>query len=190
SVAQVSSQTLRNLALIDKACDMLVLRPLAMMSKPDIVEIAAKIGTKKFAETMPEYCGVISKNPVTHGNYEKMEVEAKKFDYSVLDEAVKNAVRVNVDEIAQDIQNIGELDVVSDLSSGDYTVIDIRQGDKCIQTSVETLKIPFYNLKSEFKKLPKDKQYLLYCEKGILSQLHGQYLRDSENYTNIKVYRP
>jgi thiamine biosynthesis protein ThiI len=190
SVAQVSSQTLRNLALIDQATTKLVLRPLAMMSKPDIIEIANKIGTSKFAESMPEYCGVISKNPVTHGNYDRIASEARRFDYSVLDTAIENAINVNVDEIDVDISEIGQMEVVSDLSSGDYTVIDIRQSVDCIETSCETLKIPFYKLKSEFKKLPQDKQYLFYCDKGILSQLHAQFLRDAENYTNIKVYRP
>jgi tRNA uracil 4-sulfurtransferase len=190
SVAQVSSQTLRNLALIDQATTKLVLRPLSMMSKTDIIEIANKIGTSKFAESMPEYCGVISKNPVIHGNYDRIAGEARRFDYSVLDAAIENAIPVNVDEIDVDISEIGQMEVISDLSSGDYTVIDIRQSADCIETSVETLKIPFYKLKSEFKKLPQDKEYLFYCEKGILSQLHAQFLRDAENYTNIKVYRP
>ncbi|MBU0923852.1 tRNA 4-thiouridine(8) synthase ThiI [bacterium] len=190
SVAQVSSQTLRNLALIDQATSKLVLRPLSMMSKPDIIDIANKIGTSKFAESMPEYCGVISKNPVTHGNYERVASEARRFDYSVLDTAIENAIPVNVDEIDVDISEIGQMEVISDLSSGNYTVIDIRQSADCIETSVETLKIPFYKLKSEFKKLPQDKEYLFYCDKGILSQLHAQFLRDAENYTNIKVYRP
>ena len=190
SVAQVSSQTLRNLALIDQATNKLVLRPLSMMSKPDIIEIANKIGTTRFAEAMPEYCGVISKNPVTHGNYERAANEARRFDYSILDTAVENASYINVDQMDQNINEIGQMEVISDLSSGEYTVIDIRQSDDCIETSVETLKIPFYKLKSEFKKLPQDKEYLFYCEKGILSQLHAQFLRDAENYTNIKVYRP
>ena len=190
SVAQVSSQTLRNLALIDQATNKLVLRPLSMMSKPDIIDIANKIGTTKFAESMPEYCGVISKNPVTHGNYDRIASEARRFDYTILDEAVKKSAFVNVDEIDVDISEIGQMEVVSDLSSGNYTVIDIRQSADCIETSVETLKIPFYKLKSEFKKLPQDKEYLFYCDKGILSQLHAQFLRDAENYTNIKVYRP
>jgi tRNA uracil 4-sulfurtransferase len=190
SVAQVSSQTLRNLALIDQATSKLVLRPLSMMSKPDIIDIANKIGTSKFAEAMPEYCGVISKNPVTHGNYDRIASEARRFDYSVLDTAIENAIPVNVDEIDVDISEIGQMEVISDLCSGDYTVIDIRQSADCIETSVETLKIPFYKLKSEFKKLPQDKEYLFYCDKGILSQLHAQFLRDAENYTNIKVYRP
>ncbi len=190
SVAQVSSQTLRNLALIDQVTNKLVLRPLAMMSKPDIIDIAYKIGTSRFAEAMPEYCGVISQNPVTHGSYERMEKEAKYFDYSVLEEAVKNSVFVNVDEIDKDITQIGQMEIISDLSDSNYTVIDIRQNDDCIKTEVETIKIPFYKLKSEFKKLPQDKTYLFYCDKGILSQLHAQFLKDSEGYSNIKVYRP
>ena len=190
SVAQVSSQTLRNLALIDQCTNKLVLRPLAMMSKPDIIDIAYKIGTRRFAEAMPEYCGVISKNPVTHGSYERMEKEASHFDYTILDEAIKKSVFVNVDEIDKDITQIGQMEIISDLSGGDYTVIDIRQNDDCIKTEVETLKIPFYNLKNEFKKLPQDKTYLFYCDKGIMSQLHAQYLKDNEGYTNIKVYRP
>ncbi|AXH09879.1 tRNA 4-thiouridine(8) synthase ThiI [Malaciobacter halophilus] len=192
SVAQVSSQTLRNLALIDQFTNKLVLRPLCTMNKPEIMEIAAQIGTKKFAESMPEYCGVISKAPVTHGSYERMEKESSKFDYSVVDKAVENRQITNIDEIIADISEIGQMEVVSNLEeTKKYTIIDIRQGQECIKVeNQEVLKIPFFNLKKEFKKLPQDKEYLFYCEKGILSQLHGQYLRDAENYTNIKVYRP
>lgn len=190
SVAQVSSQTLRNLALIDQATNKLVLRPLSTMNKPQIINIANEIGTRRFAETMPEYCGVISKNPVTHGSYKRMDEQAKKFNYEVLDKAVENSVSVNIDEIVNDISDIGQMDVVSDLSSGKYTVIDIRQSDDCIETSSETLKIPFYKLKTEFMNLPQNKEYLFYCEKGILSQLHAQYLSDAHNCKNIKVYRP
>lgn len=191
SVAQVSSQTLRNLALIDQVTNKLILRPLATMNKPDIMNIANDIGTRRFAENMPEYCGVISKNPIIHGSYKRMEEVSKKFNYEVLDQAVENATRVFVDEIADDVNNsVGQIESVSDISSGEYVVIDIRQEEDTIETSCETLKIPFYKLKNEFKKLPQDKEYLFYCDKGIMSQLHAQYLRDAENYTNIRVYRP
>jgi thiamine biosynthesis protein ThiI len=190
SVAQVSSQTLRNLALIDKATNKLVIRPLATMNKPEIMNISNEIGTRRFAETMPEYCGVISKNPIVHGSYKRMAEQAKKFDYKVLDSAVENAITINIDEVVDDIEDIGQMQVISDLSSGEYTVIDIRQSDDCIKTSSETLKIPFYKLKNEFMKLPQEKEYLFYCEKGILSQLHAQYLCDAHNCKNIKVYRP
>ncbi len=190
SVAQVSSQTLRNLSLIDQATNKLILRPLSTMHKQDIMKIANDIGTRRFAETMPEYCGVISKNPVIHGSFKRMDVESRKFDYSVLDAAVAKAVRVKAYELVEDISDISQIESVSDISSGKYTIIDIRQGDDCIKTSCETLKIPFHKLKSEFKNLPQEKEYLLYCDKGILSQLHAQYLIDAENFTNIRVYRP
>ena len=190
SIAQVSSQTLRNLALIDEVTNKLVIRPLSTMNKPDIINIADNIGTKEFAETMPEYCGVISKGPVTHGSFARVQKEANKFDYTVLDKAVENSKKIYVDEIEDDIKEIGQVQTVSDISSGKYVIIDIRQGDECIQTPCETLKIPFYKLKTQFKKLPQEREYLFYCDKGILSQLHAQFLRDSENFQNIKVYRP
>ena len=191
SVAQVSSQTLRNLALIDQVTNKLILRPLATMNKPDIINMANDIGTRKFADNMPEYCGVISKNPIIHGSYKRMEEISRKFNYEVLDKAVENSTKIFVDEIVDDINNsIGQVEVVSDLTSGKFTVIDIRQEDDIIETSCETLKIPFFKLKNEFKKLPQEKEYLLYCDKGIMSQLHAQYLRDAEDYKNIRVYRP
>jgi tRNA uracil 4-sulfurtransferase len=91
SVAQVSSQTLRNLALIDEVSNKLILRPLSTMNKPDIISIANEIGTRQFAESMPEYCGVISQNPIIHGSFKRMEKIAKKFDYEVLNKAVEDS---------------------------------------------------------------------------------------------------
>jgi thiamine biosynthesis protein ThiI len=190
SVAQVSSQTLRNLALIDQVCNKLILRPLSTMNKPDIMAIADTIGTRHFAENMPEYCGVISQNPITHGSFKRMEKEAKHFDYDVLDKAVADAKHIYVDEVIADVNEMAAVEVVHDLDSDDYVVIDIRAEGECIETSCESVKIPFHQLKTEFKKLAKDKKYLLYCEKGIMSQLHAQYLRDSKECEDIKVYRP
>ncbi len=190
SVAQVSSQTLRNLALIDQVCDKLILRPLSTMNKPEIISIANDIGTRHFAENMPEYCGVISQNPITHGSFKRMEKEAKRFDYSVLDTAVENAEYIYVDEVIANVNDHAAVEVVHDLDSDDYVVIDIRAEGECIETPCESVKIPFHKLKTEFKKLAKDKKYLLYCEKGIMSQLHAQYLRDSKECEDIKVYRP
>jgi len=190
SVAQVSSQTLRNLALIDQATDMLVLRPLATVNKPEIIDIATKIGTQRFAENMPEYCGVISKNPITHGSYKRMAKEAQRFNYEVLEKAVEDAKSIFVDEVIDDVTNDAPIEVVSDLSTGEYVVIDIRGEEKTIETSCESLNIPFHKLKTEFKRLPQDREYLLYCEKGVMSQLHAQYLCDAESRKNVRVYRP
>ncbi|CAA6804874.1 MAG: tRNA S(4)U 4-thiouridine synthase (former ThiI) / Rhodanese-like domain required for thiamine synthesis [uncultured Sulfurovum sp.] len=190
SIAQVSSQTLRNLALIDQATDMLVIRPLATMNKPEIIDIATKIGTRSFAENMPEYCGVISKNPITHGSYKRMAKEAQRFNYDVLDKAVEDAKSIYVDEVIDDVTNNAPIEVIEKLENSEYVVIDIRGEKETIETSCESLNIPFHQLKTEFKKLPQDKEYLLYCDKGVMSQLHAQYLRDAESRENVRVYRP
>jgi len=190
SVAQVSSQTLRNLALIDEVSSKLILRPLSTMNKPEIIDIAQKIGTRHFAESMPEYCGVISQNPITHGSFKRMEKVALKFDYDVLTKAAKEAQHIYVHEIVADVNALEAIEVVNDLSSGEYTIIDIREDATDIEISTETISIPFHKLKREFLKLDQEKEYLLYCDKGIMSQLHAQYLKDEHKCENVRVYRP
>ncbi|HIE45801.1 MAG TPA: twin-arginine translocation signal domain-containing protein [Flavobacteriaceae bacterium] len=46
--------------------------------------------------------------------------------------------------------------------------------DDCIETSVKCIKIPFHKLKSEFKKLDKNKEYLYIL--GVLSVLPLYYI--------------
>src|SRR5690625_6858535 len=66
SVAQVSSQTLPNLSVIDRVTDALVLRPLITMDKGDIIDMSRRIGTETFAAEIPEYCGALSlRTPTT-----------------------------------------------------------------------------------------------------------------------------
>ena len=193
SVAQVSSQTLRNLAVIDKATDMLVLRPLATMNKPDIMAIADQIGTRYFAENMPEYCGVISQNPVISASFSRMEREARKFDYSVLDRAVEAAITIPVDKIVEDVTATAHIDVLNTVPEN-TRVIDIRSEAEQHRAPLElegheVLTIPFHTLNQGFTKLDQSKGYLLYCEKGVMSQLHAQYLKD-KGFDNVRVYRP
>jgi len=190
SIAQVSSQTLRNLSLIDQVSQKLIIRPLATVDKPEIIQLATKIGTRHFAENMPEYCGVISKNPITHGSFKRMEKEAKRFNYKVLDKAVEKAVSIYVDEVVNDVNRQSPVEVISELKE-EYVVIDIRPEEETISSELcETIKIPFHKLKTEFKKLPQNREYLLYCEKGVMSQLHAQYLNDSQEDIRVRVYRP
>ncbi|MEZ5483121.1 MAG: hypothetical protein R3E73_13495 [Porticoccaceae bacterium] len=74
AVAQVSSQTLANLAVIDSVTEKLVLRPLITFDKNDIIDIARKIGTEEFAAKIRD-CGVISLNPTTRARPERIAEE-------------------------------------------------------------------------------------------------------------------
>lgn len=193
SIAQVSSQTLPNLALIDGATEMLVVRPLVVMDKQDIIDIATRIGTYDFARAMPEYCGVISDRPTTHAKKYRLEEEEGNFDFEVLERALERAQMISIDEIVEDVNSHAKVEALSKVSPNQI-IIDIRapqeQERKPLNMpGVEVLAIPFYSLDSKVEGLDQDKEYLLYCEKGVMSQLHAQQLQD-KGYVNVRVYRP
>ena len=66
---------------------------------------------------------------------------------------------------------------------------DQRQGAYFQPLEQADLHIPFHKLNQQFPKLARDKSYLLYCDKGVMSQLHAAYLHEL-GFNNVKVYRP
>ncbi|NRB81458.1 MAG: tRNA 4-thiouridine(8) synthase ThiI [Saccharospirillaceae bacterium] len=194
AVAQVSSQTLQNLHVIDSVTNKLVLRPLITSDKQVIIDEARKIGTDKFAETMPEYCGVISKKPTTKARFDKIEREEGNFDFAVLEKAINDAVHENIDELEENIKEMAQLDVIEfDDLPKDYVILDVRHPDEVddrplVVESHEVLEVPFFSLKREFLKLDAQKTYALFCEKGVMSKLHAMYLID-EGATNVVVVK-
>jgi thiamine biosynthesis protein ThiI len=193
SVAQVSSQTLINLGAIDRVTDMLVLRPLATMDKGDIIDISRKIGTESFAASMPEYCGVISVNPTTKARMHKVEREENNFDFAVLDRAIAERRAQNIDELVNELDADLSVPVVSNINPGQI-VIDIRHPDEQEHNplrldGIEIKTIPFYSLNNHFTNLDMSKHYYLYCQKGVMSQLHAANLKDA-GHLNVGVYRP
>ena len=193
SVAQVSSQTLINLSVIDSAIDTLVLRPLITSDKNDIITIARKIGTETFAASMPEYCGVISVNPTTRAKPEKIAFQEQKFDFSVLDEAINNAHYIAIDQLANDESSACDVEVLNVPVQGGV-IIDVRHPTEqehkpLTMANVPVQTIPFYELHTKFASLDNGKIYLLYCDKGVMSKLHASFLIE-QGHHNVKVYRP
>jgi thiamine biosynthesis protein ThiI len=192
AVAQVSSQTLRNLAVIDKATDHLVLRPLISTDKEDIIRIAAQIGTEEFAANMPEYCGIISVKPTTRARPEKIAVEENRFDMEVLERAIAAARIQNIDEISAEELSHQDVEVLPVPLAG-CTILDIRHPNeeqlRPLRVGARVEKIPFYELHSRAAELNRDHTYMLYCDRGTMSRLHAAHLLDS-GYTKVKVYRP
>src|SRR5690606_23962054 len=154
SVAQVSSQTLLNLNVIDRATNMLVLRPLSTMDKGEIIDISRRIGTETFAASMPEYCGVTSVNPTTRAKLARAEAEEDNFDMAILQRAIDERIAQNIDEIVNDLNADLSVPVVAEVSA-DQVIIDIRHPDeeearplKVLDVTIE--KIPFYSLNKQF----------------------------------------
>ncbi len=193
AISQVSSQTLPNLATIDSVTDKLVLRPLIATDKQDIVNLATQIGSADFARHMPEYCGVISVNPKTSAKRYRVEHEETRFDMAVLDRALERARLVAIDRVIDDLSQQVAVEEVHQALAG-QVILDIRhpdaQEDQPLDVpGVEVQAVPFYALNSRFKELDGNRQYLLYCDKGVMSRLHAHHLL-SEGHANVRVYRP
>ncbi len=192
AIAQVASQTLPNLSVIDNAAERFVIRPLITTAKLDIIDTARRIGTLEFSSSMPEYCGVISVGPAIRTTLAKVEEVEACFDFDVLKEAVQNASYSDCSELDQVPEGGAEVEVVSTALTG-QVVLDIRPPDEqearpLTLDGVEVKPVPFYSLSSAFATLDDSRAYLLYCEKGVMSHLHAQYLLDS-GHGNVRVLR-
>ncbi|MEW6996765.1 tRNA uracil 4-sulfurtransferase ThiI [Colwelliaceae bacterium BS250] len=197
ALGQVSSQTLTNLNVIDRVTDLLILRPLVVYDKQDIIDLARQIGTEEYSKTIPEYCGVISQKPTVRAVISKIEAEEAKFDMNVLDEVVANTRMMDIRDIGKEteaeIQAVATIETV-DSAGHDNVVVDIRSPEEEDAApleieNIEVVHIPFYKLATQFGDLAKDKTYLLYCDRGVMSQLQALYLHDN-GFMNVKVYRP
>lgn len=196
SVAQVSSQTLANLAVIDRAADKLVLRPLAMIDKREIIDTARAIGTEEFVKNVPEYCGVISVRPTTRARQAKIDQQESLFNYDVLAKAVDNAEIQMIDRVMESFTN--KPAPLKELARDDEhaLIIDIRHPDEEERNPLQAadyvqpiIHIPFYELRKRFPSLAADKLYILYCDKGMMSRLHAIHLQEM-GHANVAVFQP
>ncbi|MDO9319220.1 MAG: tRNA uracil 4-sulfurtransferase ThiI [Gammaproteobacteria bacterium] len=196
-VAQVASQTIANLAIIDRVTDKLVLRPLITSDKQEIIDLARRIGTEEFSKHVPEYCGVISVRPTTRARLPRIEAEEARFNFDVLETAIQNIEIQMIDRVIEGVGNKAiKVEEVAAPESG-VVIIDIRHPEEEearplvlpaeLRAVVE--KIPFYELRTRFSALPRGPQYLLYCDRGIMSRLHASHLRDA-GHEQVAVYRP
>lgn len=101
SLGQVASQTLKSLYVINNVTTMPIIRPLAVMDKLQIIEIAKKIGTYEISIRPFEDCCTIfaPKNPKTMPHmYEVRSIEEKWDFKSEIDEIMKS---ITVKEITE-----------------------------------------------------------------------------------------
>ena len=193
ALGQVSSQTLTNLRLIDEAADVLVLRPLITHDKEQIISMAKHIGTDDIAKSMPEFCGVISKNPTVKAIKAKIEQEEGNFNFAVLESAVENAQYLDIRQIAEQTEkDVVSVDAVSVLGVNDV-IIDIRSPEEIDENPLHIenqamIQLPFYKLSSQFAVLDQSKHYVLYCERGVMSKLQALYLKES-GFNNVSVFK-
>jgi thiamine biosynthesis protein ThiI len=93
SLGQVASQTLENMAVIEKAAVFPILRPLVGMDKNEIVDQARRLGTFETSIIPDQDCCTlfVPAHPETRARLEEVEVAEARFDIArMIDDAVRN----------------------------------------------------------------------------------------------------
>ena len=109
SIGQVASQTPESISVIGKVADTLILRPLCMMDKLEIIDIAKRIGTYETSILPYEDCCTIfdPKNPVTKPKEDKCLHYESLFDYEpLIEQCIENDEIVHLSY--RDIKNSDE----------------------------------------------------------------------------------
>lgn len=191
SVAQVSSQTLTNLSVTEKAAELPILRPLITQDKGAIIDIARSIGTADIAASIPEYCGINAVRPTTEAKLDRVEEYESRLPADLVDDAISAAKSFSVATLLEE-RDVPEVKSYSEIPNR-AKVIDIRHPEeienKPLVLDCEVEAIPFYAIQKSFESRQDKALSLLYCDRGLLSRLHAELLIESGK-TNIAVYRP
>ncbi len=189
SIAQVSSQTLVNLSVIEKSLDETpLLRPLLTFDKHEIINISREMGTDTFAAQMPEFCGVLSNKPATSAKLDAVIATEQNLSENLITDAVENKTVEKIDNmVLLQEENIP----VKSIIEPNEIVIDLRQADQIKKNPApfsEIIEIPFYDINEKFKELDQSKNYVFFCSKGVMSKSHAQDLRQA-GFTNISIFK-
>jgi thiamine biosynthesis protein ThiI len=86
SLGQVASQTLDNIAVIQQAARLPILRPLVGMDKQEIIDQARRIGTFDISSIPDQDCCqlFVPKHPATKARFSEVEQDETKFDVKEL----------------------------------------------------------------------------------------------------------
>lgn len=85
----------------------------------------------------------------------------------------------------------GNIPQISQLQEGDI-LIDVRHPAEAEKAPLQVpenqlLCIPFYNLESHLDQLDPIHSYLLYCDKGIMSRLQANLMRD-QGFEQVAIF--
>jgi len=162
ALSQKSSQTVQGLNVIQSQIKVLVLRPLIGYDKIEITKIAEKIGTLVSSIQVKEYCSLSEGKVVTTPNQKVLE------KIPSCDELINN---VKIDQYEGFLEINEETDFNEIKEMKEFISIDIRsKGIQKIRPLKTNLSIPYPTILEEWVNLEKDKNYVLICSFGVVSE--------------------
>ena len=180
AVGQVSSQTLQNLAVISRASELPILRPLVGFNKDEIVDRARAIGTFELSSAVGEYCAILPRNPATHSRLDVIEREEAKLDLDLLAQAVETRRTIDLRDLDPD--RIGARQLEVDRVPEGSTVIDMRTRQAFDSWHYPgALFLDYGQALRGYPSFSREQRYLLYCEVGLKSA-HLAELMQAEGF--------
>jgi thiamine biosynthesis protein ThiI len=166
SVGQVSSQTLTNLAAIEDASSLPVLRPLLGFHKEEIIERCRAIGTHDLSARIREYCEVTPARPVTASSREDATAQEMAVGHEELEAAIAGRKVLDLRGLRPE-ELVGAALYVTEIPEG-ATVIDTRP-----VSAFEAWHLPgstrrdLSEVEATFPEFDKTATYVLLCAEGL-----------------------
>ena len=177
-IGQVSSQTLGNLASIDPAAGLPVLRPLAGFDKQEIIDAAERIGTAAISRHVKEYCAIVPDRPATSSRPGRVAREEANMDPAVLQRAITGSrgidlLRVTAADLRTPYLFTGSVPagaaVLDCRPSGQFAAWHLPGAENRDPLA----------LLDEFATLDKDRTYIVVCAHGVQAAGVAELLQQS-----------
>jgi thiamine biosynthesis protein ThiI len=180
AVGQVSSQTLQNLAVISRATEIPILRPLVGNNKEEITERARRIGTFESSAKVDEYCDLVSRSPSTNAPLRALEAEEAKLDPAVLRAAWEGRRKHDLRALEPGEVEDTDLDLGPDRIPPDAVLLDLRSRPAYdAWHPAGALHLEYAEALRAYRAFARDKAYVLYCEIGYKSAHLAELMRKS-----------
>jgi len=186
SVGQASSQTLKNLKVIEGSLPssyrLPILRPLLSMDKDEIIKLSRTLGTYEESARVRELCAIASGPVTTRADINTLINECSKVGDEFISRAVSNVKVFNVIKVSvEDV--LGDFTVEVDFIPENAIVIDVRD-KKAYEKWHYPNSVSIYDVNVD--SLPKDRPIILYCDSGELSSAWASTLR-SKGYNAFSL---
>jgi len=168
AIGQVSSQTLTNLGVVSDATRLPVVRPLVTANKDEIIAQSRTIGTHDLSKVVGEYCAIVPRRPATHAALGVVLREEAKLDLSLLETALAERRVIDLRDLSLDALGLPELET-AEIPPG-AVVIDLRTKSAFAEWHwPDAVRLDFPEALRVFPSLDPKREYVLYCEFGLLS---------------------
>ncbi len=176
AVGQVSSQTLQNLAVISRATELLLLRPLVGFNKEEILALARRIGTFETSKVVGEYCALVPRRPATAARLDAVEAMEAHLDADLVERAVARGSVFDLRGL--DVDGLAAPELVIDRIPPGALLIDLRPREQYEGWHhPDALHLEFHQALRGYPSFDRSRSYVLSCELGLLSAHLAERMR-------------